>query len=169
MIQPSHLELASALSVRCAVNTASDTRTEATDTSGKLMVELLRAAGHEITRYAIVSDEPSELLDALRLSAEVADVVLFNGGTGISRRDSTVEVVSRELDKAMPGFGELFRMLSFEEVGAAAMLSRAAAGVYRDRLVFCTPGSTAAVRLAMERLIVPQLKHLLWEVVRQKE
>ncbi len=168
MSPQSHQELSSQMTVRCAINTASDTRTVGTDTSGRLMQDLVKVAGHAVTRFAIVPDDPDQILKALEDSANVADVILFNGGTGISRRDSTVEVVGGALEKTMPGFGELFRMLSFEEIGPAAMLSRAIAGVFRDRLVFCTPGSTPAVRLAMERLILPELKHLLWEIVRQK-
>jgi molybdenum cofactor biosynthesis protein B len=162
-----HQDLARDTPVRVAVVTVSDTRTEATDTSGTLMKTLLADAGHPVVAYRIVPDEPERigpLLDELTASA---DVILLNGGTGISRRDTTYEVVAGRLDKVLPGFGELFRMLSYEEIGAAAMLSRATAGMMGRTLVFSTPGSTNAVRLAMERLIVPQLRHLVWETVRQ--
>lgn len=155
------------MTARCAVITASDSRTEATDRSGRLMRDMLEAAGHGLVHYAIVPDDIERIRAELSAAVEHANVVLFNGGTGISKRDGTVEAVTPLLEKTMPGYGELFRMLSFDEIGPAAMLSRAVAGVYRNSLVFCTPGSTAAVRLAMERLILPDLKHLIWEILRQ--
>lgn len=154
------------IAVRCAVVTVSDTRTEETDTSGRLMVSRLTDAGHEIIDYRIVKDEPERITALLDELAVVADVVLFNGGTGISRRDTTFEAVSRKFEKTLPGFGELFRMLSFDEIGPAAMLSRATAGVYRDTIVFSTPGSTNAVQLAMDRLITDELHHFAWEILR---
>ena len=158
-------------SVTCAIITVSDTRTEANDTSGKTMRELLTQAGHQVGFYTIVKDEPNDirrLLDHLA-TTQTVQAVLLNGGTGISRRDTTYEAVAGLLEKKLDGFGELFRMLSYQEIGAAAMLSRAVAGTYRDLVVFSTPGSTAAVRLAMEKLIVPELSHLVWEVWRQKK
>ena len=152
----------------CALVTVSDTRTEADDTSGRLMRERLEAAGHHVSSAAIVPDEPERIRALLaELCEGPAEVVLLSGGTGITRRDRTYEAVSGLLEKELPGFGELFRSLSFEEVGAAAMLSRATAGVYRGRLLISMPGSTAAVRLALDRLIVPELGHLAWELVRQ--
>lgn len=154
------------IAVRCAVVTVSDTRTEETDTSGRLMVSRLTDAGHEIIDYRIVKDEPERITALLDELAVVADVVLFNGGTGISRRDTTFEAVSRKFEKTLPGFGELFRMLSFDEIGPAALLSRATAGVYRDTIVFSTPGSTNAVQLAMDRLITDELHHFAWEILR---
>jgi molybdopterin adenylyltransferase len=154
------------ISVRCAVVTVSDTRTEETDTSGRLMVTRLSDAGHEVSDYRIVRDEPEQIAALLDELAPNVEVILFNGGTGISRRDTTFEAVTRKLEKTLPGFGELFRMLSFEEIGPAALLSRATAGVYRDTLVFSTPGSTNAVRLAMDRLIVDELHHFVWEILR---
>jgi molybdenum cofactor biosynthesis protein B len=156
--------------VTCAVITVSDTRTEATDGSGRLMRERLEQAGHRVEFYAVVKDEPAEIRQLLEKLAGESRVqaVLLNGGTGISRRDSTYEAVVELLEKKLDGFGELFRMLSYQEVGAAAMLSRAVAGTYRQLIVFSTPGSTGAVRLAMEQLIVPELPHLVWEVMRQK-
>jgi molybdenum cofactor biosynthesis protein B len=157
-------------SVACAIVTVSDTRTEADDTSGRTMRVKLEQAGHTISFYTIVKDEPAQIRALLtRLADEGAvQAVLFNGGTGISRRDTTYEAIASLLEKRLDGFGELFRMLSYEEIGAAAMLSRAVAGTYRDLIVFSTPGSTAAVRLAMEKLIVPELSHLVWEIWRQK-
>ena len=153
--------------VAIAIVTVSDTRTPETDTSGQTIRQLSEAAGHRIVGYRIVKDEPDEVMRALdELADGPAQIVIFNGGTGISRRDRTYDVISRRLEKELPGFGEIFRMLSYEQIGAAAMLSRATAGVYRDRVVVSTPGSTNAVRLAMERLILPEIQHLAWELVR---
>jgi molybdopterin adenylyltransferase len=155
-------------SVRCAVVTVSDTRTEETDRSGAIMRERLEQQGHEVVFYRIVNDEPEQigaLLDEL-VTDERVQAVLFNGGTGIARRDTTFDVISGRLEKVLPGFGELFRMLSYGEIGAAAMLSRATAGVYGGRLVFSTPGSSNAVTLAMDRLIAGELAHLVYEVTK---
>lgn len=154
-------------SVPIAIVTVSDTRTPETDESGQTIRRLAEAAGHAIVDYRIVKDEPTEVQRALEdFAAGAARVIIFNGGTGISARDRTYDVISRALEKPLPGFGELFRMLSYQEVGAAAMLSRATAGVYRGRVVVSTPGSPAAVRLAMEKLLLPELQHLAWELVR---
>ena len=155
--------------VRCAVVTVSDTRTEETDRSGSLMQVRLQQAGHKVAIYQIVPDEPAVIQQVLETLSGKVDAVLFNGGTGISRRDSTFEALTGVLDKELPGFGELFRMLSYEEIGAAAMLSRATAGTYRGTVVFSTPGSLNAVKLALDKLILPELKHLVWELVRQGE
>lgn len=167
MSHTEHEQLSRDTPVRVAIVTVSDTRTEATDTSGGLMQSLLADAGHPVVAYRIVPDEPARIGPLLDELAGLADVILLNGGTGISRRDTTFEVVSGRLDKTLPGFGELFRMLSYDQIGSASMLSRATAGVMGRTLVFSTPGSTNAVRLAMEKLIVPQLAHLVWETVRQ--
>lgn len=154
-------------SVPIAVVTVSDTRTPESDVSGKTIRELAESAGHEIVAYRIVKDEPDEVLRVLDDFADgPARLIIFNGGTGIGRRDRTYDVISRSIEKPLPGFGEIFRMLSYEQVGAAAMLSRATAGVYRDRVVFSTPGSPSAVQLAMEKLILPEIQHLAWELVR---
>lgn len=162
-----HREAAGHEGVAIAIVTVSDTRTPETDTSGKLIRELAEAAGHTISGYRIVRDEPDEVQAALDdFAASEARLVIFNGGTGISRRDRTYDVISRALEKTLTGFGELFRMLSYEEVGAAAMLSRATAGVYRDTIIFSTPGSPNAVRVAVEKLILPEIQHLAWEVGR---
>ena len=162
-----HEQMARDTPVRCAVVTISDTRTEETDTSGRLIVEKLIDAGHTVTGKVIIPDDPTRIVAIMEDRAATSDVIIMSGGTGISKRDSTFESVSARLEKTLPGFGEIFRMLSYEEIGPAAMLSRAVAGVYRDTIIFSTPGSSNAVRLAMDKLIVPQLHHLVWEIVRQ--
>jgi molybdenum cofactor biosynthesis protein B len=153
--------------VPIAIVTVSDTRTPETDVSGQTIRDLAVAAGHLVVDYRIVKDEPDEVLQALEdFSAGPARIIIFNGGTGIGRRDRTYDVISKTLDKTLPGFGELFRLLSYQEIGAAAMLSRATAGVYGDKVVFSTPGSPHAVQLAMEKLILPEIRHLAWELIR---
>jgi molybdenum cofactor biosynthesis protein B len=154
--------------VSCAVITISDTRTLETDVGGRLIVELLEAAGHEVARRDLVPDDPARiggLLAEIRQQSDI-DAVLLTGGTGIGRRDQTYETVAGLLSKTLPGYGELFRMLSFEQVGAAAMLSRAIGGLMDQKVLLTMPGSPAAVRLAMERLIVPELGHLVREARR---
>lgn len=158
--------------VRCKVITVSDTRTEETDKSGKLMKEMLTAAGHEIFHYVIVKDEAESIKMEVLKGCEhpEIDVVLTNGGTGIAKRDVTIETVQSLFDKEIPGFGEIFRLLSYQEdIGSAALLSRAAAGVVNDRAVFSTPGSTGAVRLAMEKLINPEIGHVVSELRKDLE
>ena len=157
--------------VVCAVLTISDTRTEADDKSGRIIREMLEDAGHGVGFYRVVPDDAGQIRSLLR---EIADeghcqAVLTNGGTGIAARDTTYEAVTGLLEKRLDGFGELFRYLSWDEIGSGAMLSRAVAGVYRNTMIFCMPGSSGAVRLAMGKLIVPELSHLVWEVWRQKE
>ena len=153
--------------IAVAVVTVSDTRTLDTDISGNLIRELVEGAGHDVVGHRIVRDEPDEVAAALDEFANGdAQLIIFNGGTGISRRDRTYDVISKALEKTLPGFGEIFRLLSYEQVGAAAMLSRATAGVYRGKVVFSTPGSPNAVRLAVEKLILPEIQHLAWELVR---
>ncbi len=150
-----------------AIVTVSDTRTVETDTNGQYLRAQIEESGHPVVGYRIIKDELDQVLTALDdFSATDARLILFNGGTGIAPRDTTYDVLSRKLEKTLPGFGEIFRMLSYEQVGAAAMLSRATAGVYKNTLIFSTPGSNAAVRLAWEKLIQPELHHLAWEVVR---
>jgi molybdenum cofactor biosynthesis protein B len=151
--------------VRCAVVTLSDTRDEASDSSGRLIVDGLAEAGHAVVERHIIPDDPDRLgplLERLCALPEV-DAVLLTGGTGIGPRDSTHDVVAARLDKRLDGFGELFRMLSWQEIGPAAMLSRAVGGVRNGRIVLAMPGSRNAVRLAMERLVLPELQHLVWE------
>ncbi len=157
--------MAAPRSVSCAVVTVSDTRTAETDTSGALIRERLERAGHTVVFYAIVPDEREEigrLVDEL-VQRPDCDAVLLNGGTGIARRDVTYEAIAERLEKRLDGFGELFRWLSYREIGSAAMLSRALAGVYRGRIVIAMPGSTGAVRLAMDELVLPELAHLVFE------
>lgn len=158
-------QMAAPRRVGCAVVTVSDTRTVETDTSGALIRERLERAGHSVVFYAIVPDEREEigrLVDEL-VQRPDCDAVLLTGGTGIARRDVTYEAIAERLEKRLDGFGELFRWLSYREIGPAAMLSRALAGVYRGRVVIAMPGSTAAVRLAMDELVLPALPHLVFE------
>ena len=153
-------------SVRCFVLTISDTRHEQDDTSGAAIVAALTAAGHVVTGRKIVRDDPAPVAEAVRGATVAADVVITTGGTGITSRDSTYEAIAKLLDKRLDGFGELFRMLSYAEIGPAAMLSRACAGTIRRSAVFSLPGSEKAVRLAMDRLIVPELGHIVRELRR---
>jgi molybdenum cofactor biosynthesis protein B len=150
------------------VVTVSDTRTPETDTSGQAIADLLEEAGHIVTGRALLPDEPAEVSGLVRDLLARADVqaVITTGGTGVSRRDSTYEAITALIDKELPGFGELFRMISFREIGAAAMLSRATAGIAGGRVIFALPGSEHAVRLAMRQLIVPELGHVVREAGR---
>jgi molybdenum cofactor biosynthesis protein B len=151
---------------RCFVLTVSDTRTADTDTSGRAIRELLTAAGHEVTGHAIARDEPAQITALVR--AQLADarvqVIITTGGTGITSRDGTYEAIDTLLEKRLEGFGELFRMLSFGEIGSAAMMSRATAGTASGKAIFVLPGSENAVRLAMTRLIVPELGHVMQQL-----
>jgi molybdopterin adenylyltransferase len=149
--------------VRCYVLTVSDTRTEATDTSGRAIADLLTSAGHHVVGRAIVKDDPELVKTTIerQLGDERIQVVISTGGTGITSRDSTFEAVDGLLVKRLNGFGELFRMLSYEQIGAAAMMSRATAGLSAGRIIVALPGSEAAVRLAMEKLVIPELGHLV--------
>ena len=161
-----HKAAASAVTAAVAVVTLSDTRTIETDSSGDKAAELLTAAGHRVVDRQLLPDDPAALGPALiaLLGRSDVDVVLTTGGTGVGRRDQTIQVVERLVDVPLPGFGELFRMLSWEQVGSGAMLSRAVGGVCHGKLVFAMPGSTAAVELAVSRLILPELPHLLREL-----
>jgi len=154
--------------VRCFVITVSDTRTETTDAGGRAVIDLLTTAGHIVEGRRILRDEPAEVAALVREQAASGrvDAIITTGGTGITRRDSTFEAIDGLLDKRLPGFGELFRMLSFQEIGAAAMLSRACAGIHQGCIVVSLPGSEHAVRLAMTRLLVPELGHLVAETRR---
>lgn len=153
---------AGAAAILCGVVTVSDTRTAAGDRSGDLIAELLTAAGHAVAGRRIVPDEPTAVAAAIREFVDAAQVaaILLTGGTGVAPRDQTPEAVTALFTKELPGFGELFRMLSYQEIGPAAMLSRACGGMIGGVAVFLMPGSTAAVRLAMERLILPELGHV---------
>ena len=155
-----HKERAPA-SAKCAIITISDSRTSDTDDSGKLIRELLLRAGHSVLFSAIVKDEAKQILDAVEQASWTCDTVVTNGGTGLAKRDVTIPTLAPTFERTIPGFGELFRSLSYQTIGSAAMLSGAAAGVYHGRLVFCLPGSPDACRLAMEKLILPELGHAL--------
>lgn len=154
--------------VRCAVLTVSDTRTLADDLGGQTAVDLLESGGHAVLHRQIVRDEPEQIRGAVAALAgrEDIDAILLTGGTGLGGRDQTFEAISGLLTKTLPGFGELFRMLSYEEIGAAAMLSRAAGGLVGRTVVLAIPGSPAGVRLALEKLILPELGHLVREARR---
>ncbi|MDB5322365.1 MAG: molybdenum cofactor synthesis domain protein [Phycisphaerales bacterium] len=166
MAYEQHIQAAKEIVARCAVVTLSDTRTPATDTSGQLIQKLLTDGGHRIAAYHLIKDDP-EVLESLLLelaSNSDVDALLTNGGTGIARRDQTIEMIERMIDQPLPGFGELFRMLSWQQIGAGAMLSRAVAGITRGKPIFAMPGSSKAVELAMTQLILPQLRHILHEL-----
>jgi len=164
-----HREKAGDDPVSVAVVTVSDTRTPETDKNKQYIESRMSQLGHNVTAYRLIKDEPDQVEAALKELCGLNDVqiVLFNGGTGIAPRDTTYDVISRLLEKTLPGFGEIFRVISYEDIGAAAMLSRAVAGVYRSTVVFSMPGSSNAVKTAMEKLIIPELNHLAWEVVRK--
>ena len=155
-------------SVRCVVITVSDTRTEATDTAGRAIVELLQAAGHVMTGRTIVKDDPDLVRGTIErlLANPDVQVIITTGGTGISSRDSTYEAVSSLLQKKLDGFGELFRRLSYDQIGSAAIMSRAIAGLVVGRIVVSLPGSEAAVRRAMEQLLIPELGHLVQQAAK---
>ncbi len=153
--------------VKCKVITVSDTRTEDTDKSGKMMITLLENHGHKVVEYEIVKDDERDIRQSILRGCNNTeiDIVLTNGGTGIAKRDVTIETVTTLLDKEIIGFGELFRMLSYtEDIGSAAILSRAIAGVAQDTGIFSTPGSTGAVKLAMNKLILPEIGHVVREI-----
>jgi molybdenum cofactor biosynthesis protein B len=155
-------------SVRCFILTVSDTRTAETDTSGRAIADLLTAAGHQVAGRTIVKDDPDLVRGTIERQLAAPDVhaIITTGGTGITSRDSTYEAVSGLLQKRLDGFGELFRMLSYEQIGPAAIMSRACAGLAAGRIVVCLPGSEAAVRLAMEKLLIPELGHLVQQATK---
>jgi len=168
MSSAEHKQEAAAIRPRCAVITLSDTRTPATDRSGAAIASLINENGGVVVRRELIRDDAEpfrELLETLLQDPQI-DCVISTGGTGISGRDQAIDVAEALLDMPLPGFGELFRMLSFEQVGSAAMLSRAAGGVASGKLLFALPGSTAAVELAMRRLILPELRHLLAQLAK---
>ncbi len=153
-------------SVACFVLTVSDTRSPETDTSGRAIRELLEAGGHRVSGHTIVRDEPAQVREQVlaQCRTDAIDVIITTGGTGITSRDGTYEAVAGLLDKRLDGFGELFRMISFQEIGSAAMMSRAIAGTVGGKVIFVLPGSENAVRLAMTRLIIPELAHVVQQV-----
>jgi len=149
------------------VLTCSDSRSEASDETGSAIQAALRAAGHPIAGYRVIKDDPQEIRKAISdAKAAGSRALIINGGTGIGRRDNTVEVLDELFEKSLPGFGELFRSLSFQEIGSPAMMSRAAAGTCQGMMIFALPGSPQAVRLALQRLILPELGHAVRELTR---
>jgi molybdenum cofactor biosynthesis protein B len=155
-------------SVGCMVITCSDTRTPDTDISGRLIQKLLTEHGHRVVAYHLVKDEPAQIRNRISegVTNEAVQTIIINGGTGISRRDSTFEAVDGMLEKRLEGFGEVFRYLTYQEIGSPAIMSRATAGIINGRVLFSTPGSENAVRLAMEKLILPELGHLVKELTK---
>jgi molybdopterin adenylyltransferase len=155
------------ISIACAIVTVSDTRTPATDVSGNTIAQMLVAAGHTVSSYEILPDEPIRIAQALDLASKLQPpvrAIIFNGGTGIAARDTTYDAIAKMLTKTMPGFGEIFRYLSYQEIGSRAISSRAIAGIYGQMLVFSLPGSSGAVKLGMEKLIIPELIHLVTQL-----
>ncbi len=146
--------------LKIGVITVSDSRTEATDTSGQLIRELVAGGGHQVAYYEIMPDEPRRITQAVTAHRAALDAIVINGGTGISPRDQTYEAVKGLLEKELEGFGELFRMLSYQEIGSAAFLSRAVAGISAGKILVSLPGSPAACRLGMEKLLLPELGHM---------
>ena len=155
-------------SIGCMVITCSDTRTAETDTSGLRIMHMLKDAGHQVVAYYLVKDEPSKIKATIKTAVanKKIQAIIINGGTGISRRDSTFEAVDAMLEKRLDGFGEVFRYLTYQEIGSPAIMSRATAGIIKGRVLFSTPGSENAVRLAMEKLILPELGHLVKELTK---
>jgi molybdopterin adenylyltransferase len=155
-------------SIGCVVITCSDSRTKETDTSGYRIMHMLKDAGHSVVAYHLVKDEPAKI--KAKIKSAVADkkvqAIIINGGTGISNRDSTFEAVDAMLEKRLVGFGEIFRSLTYQDIGSPAIMSRATAGIIKGRILFSTPGSENAVRLAMEKLILPELGHLVKEITK---
>jgi molybdopterin adenylyltransferase len=151
------------VTVNCAVITVSDTRTPDSDRSGQLIQQLLLESGHQISHYALVKDEPEQIRSQIDILGDRLDLdaLIFNGGTGIAPRDTTYDAIEGLLEKTLPGFGEIFRSLSYQEIGSRAIASRAIAGTYRGKLIFSVPGSSNAVKLALKALILPELVHLV--------
>ncbi|MBD2293871.1 MogA/MoaB family molybdenum cofactor biosynthesis protein [Anabaena sphaerica FACHB-251] len=154
------------MTVTCAVITVSDTRNPETDKSGQLIQQLLLTANHVIADYIIIKDEPAQIQQQIEILGKNVnlDALIFNGGTGIAPRDTTYDAIAKLLEKTLPGFGELFRFLSYQEIGSRAIASRAVAGIYQNKIIFSLPGSSNAVRLGMEKLILPELVHLVKQV-----
>lgn len=155
-------------SISCAVITVSDSRTTANDSSGDIIKAQLTAQAHTICHYQIVKDEPTQIRTLIEQLANnpQCQAMIFNGGTGISQRDRTFDAIDSILEKRLPGFGEIFRYLSYLDIGSAAIMSRATAGSYQGRVIISIPGSPAAARLAMEKLILPEIAHMVWELAR---
>ncbi|CAI4032208.1 Molybdenum cofactor biosynthesis protein B [Nitrospira tepida] len=154
--------------IGCMVVTCSDSRTPDTDSSGQLIMRLFKDQGHEVVAYHLIKDEPSQIRSKIEEACANPEVqaIVINGGTGIARRDSTFEAVDGMLEKRLDGFGEIFRFLTYQEIGSPAIISRATAGIVKGRVLFSTPGSEHAVRLAMEKLILPEIGHLVRELTK---
>ncbi len=152
--------------VKCGVITSSDSRTPATDESGTLIKDLLTRSGHSVLFYTVVKDDAKAIVDAVEQASWTCEAIITNGGTGLGPRDVTVGALGPKFEKSVPGFGELFRSLSFASIGSAAWLSGATAGIYHGRLVFCLPGSPDGCRLAMEKLVLPELAHAVGVLTR---
>ena len=154
--------------VSVAVITVSDTRTKENDESGKYIIEKLEENSHKIISYSIIRDEENLIRDEIKklINNDDAQVIITNGGTGISRRDVTIDVVEDLLDKKLDGFGEIFRYLCYKEIGSPAVMSRAVAGAVKNKIIICLPGSLGAVKLGIEKLIIPEIGHLVWEINR---
>ncbi|MFQ5542139.1 MAG: molybdenum cofactor biosynthesis protein B [Candidatus Binatia bacterium] len=165
MVAKEHLEKSQA-AVKCFVVTVSDTRNKDTDQSGQLIKGLLKTGGHQVVDYCIVKDNPAEIRDLLRqaLKRDDLEVVLLTGGTGISPRDGTYEVIDHVLEKRLDGFGEIFRFLSYQDIGPSAIMSRALAGIAAGKIIISLPGSRAAVDLGMQQLVLPVLGHMVSQV-----
>lgn len=163
---PSEHKAKGPVAISCGIITCSDTRTPETDKSGQLIRELLSTEGHHIDAYHVVKDEPTEVQELVQQLGKEQSLgaIIINGGTGISQRDSTFEAVDGLLEKRLVGFGEIFRYLSYKDIGSSAILSRATAGLYKGMVLFSIPGSSGAVRLAMEALIIPELPHIVGEM-----
>lgn len=159
------------IAVNCAIATISDTRSRETDRSGQLIQQRLLDAGHAVRDYLILKDEPAQIHAHVEALGERSDIeaLIVNGGTGIAPRDTTYDALAGLLEKTLPGFGELFRYLSYQEIGSRAIASRAVAGVYRGKLIFSLPGSSGAVTLAMDKLILPELRHLVAQLGKSPE
>lgn len=164
-----HHERAGRGPVSVAIVTVSDSRTAETDVNRAYIETRMRDLGHQVVAYRLIKDEATQVNDVLdELAAnDATQIILFNGGTGIAPRDTTYDIISRKLEKTLPGFGEIFRMISYQDIGPAAMLSRATGGVFKGKVVFSMPGSPNAVKTAMEKLIIPELNHLAWEITRK--
>lgn len=168
--KPPHKEhkAAAPRSVPCMVITCSDTRTPENDTSGALIMRSLKGRGHTVVSYHLVKDDPSIIRKLIKQGAKDRHVqaIIVNGGTGISRRDSTFEAIDGLLEKRLDGFGEIFRYLSYQDIGSAAIMSRATAGLYKCTIVISIPGSEKAVLLAMDKLILDELGHMAREMTK---
>lgn len=170
MSREEHIKQSSNLKVNVAVLTISDTRTKETDESGKILCEIFKDNSHRIIHYEIVKDDKNEIENFIKkvILDQNVDVIITNGGTGISKRDVTIETVTKFFEKTLNGFGEIFRYLSYEEIGSGAIMSRACAGIHNGKIIISLPGSTNAVKLAMDKIIIPEISHIVWELRKQK-